>query len=65
MNMHRYADLWIIPVISFLFRISRRFRRSKYIQYLKRIDKRKRAVSTIRNENIRITGLNMRKESNF
>jgi hypothetical protein len=58
--MHRYADLWIIPVISPLFRISRRLRRSNCIQYLKGIDKGKRAANIIENKDIGITRLNMR-----
>jgi hypothetical protein len=35
------------------------------MQYLKEIDKRKRAANIIKNKNIRIAGLNIRKENNF
>jgi hypothetical protein len=65
MNIYRYADLWIIPVIFSLFRINRRSRRNNWIQYLKGIDKGKRAVSIIGNTDIGIAGLNIRKESKF
>jgi hypothetical protein len=57
------SDLWTIPVTSPLFRISRRPRRSNCIQYLKEIDKRKRAANTIKNEDIGVTKLNIRKEN--
>jgi hypothetical protein len=63
--MHKYADLWIIPVIFFFFRISHRPRRSKCMQYLKGINKRKRAANIIGNKDIGMAKLNMRKESNF
>jgi hypothetical protein len=63
--MYKYADLWIILVISPPFRISRRPRRSKCMQCLKGINKRKRAVNTIGNEDIGMAELNIRKESNF
>jgi hypothetical protein len=56
------SDLQIIPVIFLFFRINRRLRRSNYIQYLKRIDKEKRAANILKNKDIRITELNIKKQ---